>query len=81
MSKLSAMRMATGRVIDGKVVIEGEPFEDGTVVSVVALEDGESIEDLTPEQEAELLEAIAEIDRGEGIDGAEFLRSLKRRVE
>jgi len=79
MSKLSAMRMATGRVIDGKVVIEGEPFEDGTVVSVVALEDGESIEDLTPEQEAELLEAIAEADRGELVDASIVLRNLQRR--
>jgi hypothetical protein len=44
-------------------------------------EDLESFDELTPDQEAELLKAIAEIERGEGIDGAEFLRNLKRRIE
>ena len=59
--------------------MEGEPFEEGTSVAVLATDDPETLE-LSPEQEAELLEAIAEADRGELIDGAEFLRSLKRRA-
>jgi hypothetical protein len=29
------MRVATGRVVDGKVVLEGEPFTEGAVVTVV----------------------------------------------
>jgi hypothetical protein len=36
--------------------------------------------ELTPEQEAELFEAIAEIERGNFVDGGELLRSLKRRA-
>ena len=73
------MRIATGKVVAGKVVMEGEPFEEGTSVAVFATDDSETLE-LSPEQEAELLEAIAEADRGELTDGAEFLRSLKRRA-
>ena len=71
------MRVATGKVVAGKVVLEGEPFADGTPVAVIAADDSESFE-LTPEQEAELLEAIAEIDRGEFVDAAVVLSNLRR---
>ena len=73
------MRVATGKIVAGKVVLEGEPFEEGATVAVIAADDSESFE-LTPEQEAELIEAIAEIDSGEFVDGADLLRSLKRRA-
>lgn len=36
---------------------------------------------LTPEEEAELEASFAEIDRGEWVDGDEFLRELRRRHE
>jgi hypothetical protein len=72
------MRVATGKIVAGKVVLEGEPFEEGATVTVIAADDSESFE-LTPEQEADLLEAIAEIDRGKFVDGADFLRGLKQR--
>ena len=73
------MRVATGKIVAGKVILEGEPFEEGASVTVIAADESETFE-LTPEQEAELLEAIAEINRGEFVDGAYLLRSLKRRV-
>jgi hypothetical protein len=72
------MRVATGKIVSGKVVLEGEPFEEGTTVAVIAADDSESFE-LTPEQEAELLESIDEADRGELVDAKVVLRSLKRR--
>jgi hypothetical protein len=72
------MRVATGKVVAGKVVLEGEPFEDGITVAVIATDDSEAFE-LTPEQEAELLEAIAEAERGELVDAAVVLRNLQRR--
>jgi hypothetical protein len=71
------MRAAFGKFVAGKVILDGEPFEDGADVVVLAADDSGTFE-LSPEDEAELLEAIAEIDRGEGIDGAEVLRVLKR---
>ena len=72
------MRIATGKIVAGKVVLEGEPFEEGVTVAVIAADDSESFE-LSPEQEAELLEAIAEADRGELVDAAVVLRNLQRR--
>ena len=69
------MRVATGKVVADKVVLEGDPFEEGTTVAVIAADDSESFE-LTPEQEAELLESIAEADRGELVDAAVVLRKL-----
>lgn len=72
------MRVATGKVVEGKVVVEGVAFEEGSVVTVLAREAEETFE-LTPEEEAELLLSIAEADRGETISGEEVLKSLPRR--
>lgn len=71
------MKVATGTVIDGKVVVEGEPLEEGAKVTVVVRESEEYF-DLTPEQEAELLASIDEIERGEYITGDELLERLRR---
>ncbi len=57
------MRVATGRVVNGKVVLEGEPLAEGSVVTVVAQEDDGTF-DVSPEEERALLEAIAQADRG-----------------
>jgi hypothetical protein len=45
-------------------------------VTVIAREDEEAFE-LAPEQEAEILEAISEIEQGKGIDGHRFLEVLE----
>jgi hypothetical protein len=72
------MKMATGKVVDGKVVLEGVSLEEGTAVTVLAKDD-EGGFDLTPEQEAELLLSIAEADRGETVSAEEVLAKLARR--
>ncbi len=72
------MKVITGTVVDGRIVIEGEPLIDGSKVTVIAQEDEKTFE-LSSEQQAELLEAIAEIERGEGIDGYQFLEELERK--
>jgi hypothetical protein len=66
------MRVASGRVVAGKVVIDGTPFEEGASVTVISSDGAETFE-LGPEDEAALLAAIAEADRGEVVDGIEFL--------
>ena len=71
------MKVATGTVIDGKAVVEGESLAEGTKVTVVLREDEEFF-DLTPEQEAELRASIAEIERGEYITEDELLERLRR---
>jgi hypothetical protein len=71
------MRVTTGTVVNGKIEIPGESFAEGTTVTILAREDRESFT-LGPEAEAELLESIAEADRGEFISGDELLRELRR---
>ena len=71
------MKVATGIVVDGKVVVEGEPLAEGSVVTVVAREDDEGF-DVTPEEEAALVEAIAQADRGELASWKEFRAQLRR---
>ena len=53
------MQLATGTVIDGKIVLEGANFPEGTVVTVLARESDETFE-LSPELEAELAASIAD---------------------
>jgi hypothetical protein len=72
------MKMATGKVIGGKIVLEGVSLEEGSSVTVLARDD-EGGFDLTPEQEAELLLAIAEADRGETVSADEVLAKLAHR--
>ena len=71
------MKVATGTVIDGKVVLEGETLAEGSTVTVVLREGDETFE-LTAEEEAELLASIAQIERGEFISGEELLERLRR---
>ena len=73
------MRVVSGKVVDGKVVVEGDPLEEGAMVTVLAQEDDEDIE-LTAEQEALLLKAIEEADQGDFIDGDQLLKELDERV-
>ena len=72
------MTMATGKVVDGKVILEGVSLKEGTSLTVLAKDD-EGGFNLTPEQEAELLLSIAEADRGETVCAEEVLGKLARR--
>ncbi|MDP2317891.1 MAG: hypothetical protein Q8O42_00935 [Acidobacteriota bacterium] len=71
------MLITSGRVVSGKIVVDGEPLPDGAVVTVLAREADETFE-LDPASEAELLESIAEGDRGEIVPGEEVLRALRK---
>lgn len=75
--KLLFIKVATGTVVDGKVVVAGETLTEGSTVTVVLRDDEEAFE-LTPEEEAELLESIAAIERGEFVSGEELLERLRR---
>ena len=71
------MQLATGTVIGGKVVFEGEPLAEGAVVTILAREAGETFE-VPPELEAELLASIAEADRGDTITADALVERLRR---
>ena len=72
------MKMAIGKVVDGKVILDGVSLAEGTSVTVLA-KDEQGGFDLTPEQEAELLLSIAEADRGDTILANDVLANLARR--
>ena len=63
--------------MDGKVEL-GDSIPDGTLVAVLAAH-SDGIQ-LTPEEEAELTEAVAEIERGEFEDGFALLREIRAQV-
>jgi hypothetical protein len=71
------MKMATGKVVGGKIVLEGVSFREGTTVTVLVRDNDGG--DLTAEQEAELLLSIAEADRGETVPAEIVLAKLARR--
>ena len=74
---ISAMQLTTGTVVGGKIVVEGDPLPEGAVVTILARETEETFE-VPVELEAELLESIAQADRGETISAAELLKRLRR---
>jgi len=72
-----SMKVTTGIVVDGKVVVEGESLAEGSTVTVV-LRDNEEAFELTPGEEDELLDSIAQIERGEFVSGEQLLERLRR---
>jgi hypothetical protein len=70
------MKLATGKVVQGKVVIEGDALPEGTVVTVLAVGDGETFE-VPAELEAELAESLAQAARGETVPVADALARLR----
>ena len=71
------MKVATGTVIDGKVVIEGVSLAEGSTITVLLRGDDETFE-LSAEDEEALLKSVAEIERGEFITGEQLIERLRR---
>lgn len=76
-SMIKPMQLTTGIVVGGKVVVEGDPLPEGTVVTIIARGAEETFE-VPPELEVELLESIAQADRGETVSADEVLDRLRR---
>jgi hypothetical protein len=72
------MQVTTGTVVDGKVVVEGVVLPEGTLVAVLSRGPRAPFT-LSADEEDELLEALAEIDRGDAVELEELLASLPRR--
>lgn len=71
------MQLATGTVVNGKVVIEGLDLPEGTNVTVLTREDELAVK-LSPADEAALLEALDEADVEEGVSAEELFARLQR---
>lgn len=69
------MRITSGKVVSGRIELEGEPLPDGAIVTVLARDSDESFE-LDAAAEAEMLLSLAEADRGELIPAEEVLRGF-----
>lgn len=70
------MRIASGTIVAGKVVLDESEFSDGTPVVVVSRDREDSV-CLTPAELAELEAGIAEADRFDTISGEEFFDRLR----
>lgn len=69
------MKIITGHVVNGTIVVEGEKLEEGTKVTVLTKEDDETFQ-LSPQDQAELLMALDQANRGDVVSGDELLRQL-----
>ena len=74
---MNLMKVLTGKVVNGNVVVEDASLKEGSFVTVVAAEDDADRLELTPEQEEQLQLSIAEADRGDVVDGYALLEDLK----
>ena len=71
------MRITRGKVVGGQIVVEGEPLQEGSTVTILFPE--ERSFQLNDADEAALLAAIAEADRGEALEADEVLSRLRNR--
>lgn len=71
------MQIASGKVVNGQVVVEAE-LPEGAEVTLLTL-DGEEAFEVEDELEAILLESIAQGKRGEKISADDLLREMRSR--
>jgi hypothetical protein len=71
------MKLVTGKVVAGRIEVEGERLKEGSTVTVLAQEDDGRFE-LTAEQEAELARRIQSAESGKFVDGDELLGDISR---
>jgi hypothetical protein len=71
------MGIVTGKVVEGKVLVDGMELPEGAVVTVVTREPSQGVQ-LMPDEEARLLEAVAEADCGETVPAEELFDRLDR---
>jgi hypothetical protein len=70
------MKVATGTVTNGRIVVEGQPFTEGERVTILGHEGIETFH-VSAEEKRQLLESIAQADRGEFVDGDALLTAPK----
>jgi hypothetical protein len=71
------MGIATGIVVGGKVDVEELDLPEGSTVTILTPESEGEVH-LSAQEEADLLEAMAEADRGETISAEELFARLDR---
>ena len=69
------VKIATGTVTHGTIVVEGEPFTEGEKVTVLSYAVREPFR-VSAEEKRLLLESIAQADRGQFVDVDELFAEL-----
>ncbi len=68
------MRITKGKVVNGNIIVEGESFNEGSVVTVLVSD--EQTFTLTAVEETVLLESMSQANRGEFLEAEDVLRRL-----
>ena len=68
------MRITKGKVVDGQVIVEGDPLNEGSTVTILVSD--ETTFRLNAEDEAALLQAIAEADQNDLISGEDVIKKI-----
>jgi hypothetical protein len=71
------MLVTTGKVHGGMIKLDDHNLPEGAVVTVLAPEGDETFE-LAPAEEAKLLAAMAEAERGETTSAVDLLKQIHR---
>jgi len=71
------MRIATGKVIRGKLELDGDSLEEGATVTVLVPEPDETFT-LTADEEVALEESLKQAARGEFVDADTLLREIRQ---
>lgn len=72
---MSTVKIATGTVTHGAIIVEGQPFSEGEKVTVLSHENGEPFR-VTPAEKRLLLESMAQADREEFVNIDDLLAEL-----
>lgn len=73
---MQGMKVLTARVVDGKLDVPAGSLEEGATVTLLVPEAEEGFT-LSAQEQASLLEAIAQAERGEVVDGWQLLREIR----
>jgi len=71
------MRIAIGKVVHGKLELDGDPLEEGSTVTVLVPEADETFE-LTADEEVALEESLKQAAQGQFVDAEALLRELRQ---
>jgi hypothetical protein len=69
------VKITTGTVMHGQIMVEGQPFAEGETVTILIHDESGSFR-VSPEEKRLLLESLAQADRGEFVDVDELLAEL-----
>jgi len=70
------MKVVTSKVVDGGLDLPAGTLQDGETVTLVVHDDEASFS-LTEEERSMLAESMAQVQRGEWLDGRQLLDELK----